>query len=154
MTLWLNGINLLTRRGKASNGAQMLKFMLDTNIVIYTIKNRPEKVREAFKRHDGQMCISTITLGELVYGAEKSTQPEKNLQAIEGMAARMEVLPFESGDANHFGQIRAELAQKGTPIGPFDSMIAGHARSRGLILVTNNMKAFSQVDGLRLDNWA
>lgn len=132
----------------------MLKYMLDTNIVIYTSKNRPEKVREAFNRHQGQLSISTITLGELVYGAERSSQPEKNLEIIEGFAARLEVLPFESQDAVHFGQIRAELAAKGKPIGPYDAMIAGHARARGLILVTNNMGEFKRVQGLRVENWA
>ena len=132
----------------------MLKYMLDTNIVIYTIKNRPPEVRKLFKQHDGQMCISTITLGELIYGAEKSAQPEKNLEVIESMVARLDVLPFANQDAAHFGQVKAELAAKGTPIGPYDTMIAGHARSQGMILVTNNTKEFERVSGLRLENWA
>jgi tRNA(fMet)-specific endonuclease VapC len=131
----------------------MLKYMLDTNIIIYTIKNRPLEVREAFKRHDEQMCISTITMGELIYGAEKSARPEENLAVIEGMAARLEVVPFEVNDSVHFGQIRAELNAVGKPIGPYDMMIAGHARSRALILVTNNTKEFDRVTGLRLENW-
>ncbi len=132
----------------------MLKYMLDTDISIYTIKNRPEKVRKAFKRHNGQMCISTVTFGELVYGAECSSQPEKNMEVVEGFAARLEVLPFEAIDAAHFGQLRAELAKAGKPIGPYDMMIAGHARARGLILVTNNLKEFKRVSGLRVENWA
>lgn len=131
----------------------MLKYMLDTNILIYTIKNRPKKVREIFKRCDGQMCISTVVLGELIYGAERSAHPEKNMEVVEGMATRLDVLPFESQDAAHFAQIRAELANAGTPIGPYDMMIAGHSRSRGLILVTNNIREFDRVPGLRLDNW-
>ncbi|MEN8169031.1 MAG: tRNA(fMet)-specific endonuclease VapC [Pseudomonadota bacterium] len=131
----------------------MLKYMLDTNIVIYTIKNRPEEIRHAFKQHDGQMCISTITLGELIYGAERSSQPEKNMEVIEGMTARLEVLSFEYQDAAHFGQLRAELMSVSKPIAPCDMMIAGHARSRGLILVTNNTKEFDRVPGLRIDNW-
>lgn len=132
----------------------MLKYMLDTNIVIYTIKNRPPEVRSLFKQHDGQMCISTVTLGELIYGAEKSAQPEKNLEVVESMVARLDVLPFTNQDAAHFGQVKAELAAKGTPIGPYDTMIAGHARSQGMILVTNNTKEFVRVPGLRLENWA
>lgn len=132
----------------------MLKYMLDTNIVIYTIKNRPPEVRALFKQHDGQMCISTVTLGELIYGAEKSAQPEKNLEVVESMVARLDVLPFTNQDAAHFGQVKAELAAKGTPIGPYDTMIAGHARSQGMILVTNNTKEFVRVPGLRLENWA
>ena len=131
----------------------MLKYMLDTNIVIYTMKNRPQTVREAFQRHYGQMCISSVTYMELVYGAERSSNPERNLNEIEGFAARLEVLPYDNGAAVHTGQIRAELAAIGTPIGPYDQMIAGHARSMGLVVVTNNTKEFSRVDGLRLENW-
>ena len=132
----------------------MLKYMLDTNIVIYTVKNRPQRVREAFKRHQNQMCISTVTVGEMIYGAERSAQPERNMADIEGLAARLEVSPFDVGAAVHFGQVRAELYAQGRPIGPYDMMIAGHARSVGLILVTNNMKEFERVPGLRLENWA
>lgn len=131
----------------------MLKYMLDTNIVIYTIKNRPAHVRDAFRLHDGQMCISSITFGELIYGAERSTQPERNLTDIQGFVARLEIAPFDERAAEHFGQLRAELYNMGQPIGPYDMMIAGHARSMGLILVTNNEKEFSRVPGLRLKNW-
>lgn len=132
----------------------MLKYMLDTNMVIYTMKNRPEQVRQHFKQHQGQMCISSVTLGELIYGAECSQQPERNLADMEAMAARLDVLPFDSRAASHFGQVRAELRRAGQPIGPYDMMIAGHARSLGLILVTNNLKEFIRVQGLRLENWA
>ena len=132
----------------------MLKYMLDTDISIYTIKKRPEKVQATFKRHAGQMCISTVTLGELIYGAERSSQPERNLDVVEGFAARLEVLSFEPHDAAHFGQLRAELASNGNLIAPYDLMIAGHARTRGLILVTNNNREFDRVPGLRLENWA
>ncbi len=131
----------------------MLKYMLDTNIVIYTMKNRPQVVREAFRRHYGQMCISSVTYMELVYGAERSSNPERNLNEIEGFAARLEVLPYDNNAAVHTGQIRAELAARGMPIGPYDQMIAGHARSMGLVVVTNNTKEFSRVEGLRLEDW-
>ncbi|MCF6220187.1 MAG: tRNA(fMet)-specific endonuclease VapC [Robiginitomaculum sp.] len=131
----------------------MLKYMLDTNIVIYTMKNKPDQVRRAFLKHDGQMCISTVTLMELIYGAEKSSRPEENLRTIEGFAARLDVLDYDNAAAIHTGQIRAALAKKGTPIGPYDQMIAGHARALGLILVTNNLKEFSRVSGIRLENW-
>lgn len=131
----------------------MLKYMLDTNIVIYTMKNRPQTVREAFRRHYGQMCISSVTYMELVYGAERSSNPERNLNEIEGFAARLEVLPYDNSAAVHTGQIRAELAASGMPIGPYDQMIAGHARSMGLVVVTNNVKEFNRVAGLRLENW-
>ena len=132
----------------------MIKFMLDTNIVIYTIKNKPTKVRETFKKHADQMCISSVTLMELIYGAERSSRPEENLKTIEGLSARLDVLPYEDEAAAHTGQIRFDLAKVGKPIGPYDNMIAGHARSRGLILVTNNENEFKRVSGLRLINWA
>ncbi|PCI43455.1 MAG: VapC toxin family PIN domain ribonuclease [Proteobacteria bacterium] len=127
--------------------------MLDTNIVIYTIKNRPPHVRELFQQHDGQMCISSVTFGELIYGAEKSRQVERNLADIEGLTARMEIAVFDEQAATHFGQLRAELSQIGQLIGSYGMMIAGHARSLGLTLVTNNMKEFERVAGLRLENW-
>lgn len=131
----------------------MLKFMLDTNICIFTIKNRPQEVRETFKRHAGQMSISTVTLMELIYGAEKSSNPERNLAVIEGFSARLEVLQYDSEAAAHTGQLRAELARQGMQIGPYDQMIAGHARSKGLIVITNNRHEFGRVPGLRVEDW-
>ena len=132
----------------------MLRYMLDTNICIYTIKNNPAAVREKFQQHQNHLCISSIVLSELLYGAEKSSQPEKSLALIEGMAARLEVLNFDEHAAAHAAEIRADLARKGTPIGHYDVLIAGHARSRGLVLVSNNLREFEWVDGLRLENWA
>ena len=131
----------------------MLKYMLDTNIVIYTMKNRPMAVRDTFNAREGQLCISSVTLMELLYGAEKSGSPEKNTQNIEGFTARLSVLDYDSAAAQHTGQIRAELAKVGKPIGPYDQMIAGHARSLGLILVSNNVREFKRVLGLRLEDW-
>jgi len=132
----------------------MLKYMLDTNIIVYTLKNRPARVRKLFKQHEGQMCISVVTLGELIFGAENSQQVERNLADIEAMTARLEVLPLDNTAAYHFGQIRAELYRRGQPIEPYDMLIAGHARSSGLQLVTNNVREFSRVPGLLLANWA
>ena len=131
----------------------MLRYMLDTNICIYTIKNNPAAVREKFQQHQNHLCISSIVLSELLYGAEKSSQPEKSLALIEGMAARLEVLNFDEHAAAHAAEIRADLARKGTPIGHYDVLIAGHARSRCLVLVGNNLREFERVDGLRLKNW-
>ncbi|WDY57455.1 type II toxin-antitoxin system tRNA(fMet)-specific endonuclease VapC [Pseudomonas sp. PSKL.D1] len=131
----------------------MLRYMLDTNICIFTIKNKPQQVREAFNRHHGQMAISTVTLMELVYGAEKSAYPDRNLTIVEGFAARLEVVEYDSLAAEHSGQLRAELAKAGTPIGPYDQLIAGHARARGLVLVTNNLREFQRVPGLRVEDW-
>ena len=98
----------------------MLKFLLDTNIVVYTMKNRPKRVKKRFQQHQGQMGISTVTLGELVFGAEHSQQVERNLADIEALAARLEVLPFDYQAAYHFGQIRAALYRTGQPIGPYE----------------------------------
>ena len=131
----------------------MIKYMLDTNILIDTIKNRPKKVREAFKKHADYLSMSAVTLGEMIYGAERSAQVSRNLEDIEGLAARVDVLPFDYRAATHFGQVRAELMKTGKPIGPYDLMIAGHARSLGLVLVTNNMREFKRVPGLRVENW-
>jgi tRNA(fMet)-specific endonuclease VapC len=132
----------------------MLRYMLDTNICIFTVKSRPPQVREAFNRHHGQICISSVTLMELIYGAEKSAHPDRNLSVVEGFAARLEVLAYDEIAASHTGQLRAELARSGTPIGPYDQLIAGHARSRGLIVVTNNRREFDRVPGLRVEDWA
>lgn len=131
----------------------MLKYLLDTNIVIYTMKNRPQLVKRRFQQHDGRMGISTVTLGELVFGAEHSQQVERNLADIEAMIARLELLPFDDKAAYHFGQIRAALYRMGRPIGPYDMMIAGQARALGLILVTNNVKEFERVPGLLIEDW-
>jgi tRNA(fMet)-specific endonuclease VapC len=131
----------------------MIKYLLDTNTVMYTMKNRPQQVRAKFKQHQGQMAISTVTLGELIFGAEHSQQVERNLSDIEAMAARLEVLAFDSRAAHHFGQIRSALYKKGQPIGPYDMMIAGHARACGIVLVTSNLKEFERVPGLLVENW-
>ena len=132
----------------------MLKYLLDTNIVIYTMKNRPQQVRRYFKAQQGRIGISSVTLGELVFGAEHSQQVERNLADIEALTARLEVLPFDEAAAYHFGQIRAELYRMSRPIGPYDMMIAGHARACGLKLVTNNVKEFKRIQGLVIENWS
>lgn len=131
----------------------MLKYMLDTDISIYTIKNKPNELKDLFNEHHASLCISVVTLMELIYGAEKSQHPEKNLEVVEGYAARLQVLEYDISAATQTGQVRAELAKYGKPIGPYDSMIAGHARSRGLVLVSNNTREFERVQGLRLENW-
>ncbi len=132
----------------------MLKYMLDTNIVIYVIKRRPVALLEVFNQHARQMCISSITLAELLHGVEKSTMPDHNLRQVEDFISRLEVLTYGSKAATHYGDIRADLERKGTPIGVNDLHIAGHARSEGLTLVTNNLREFERVEALRLVNWA
>lgn len=131
----------------------MLKYMLDTNIAIYVIKRRPIEVLATFNTHAGHLCISAITLSELLHGAEKSAQTEHNLRQVEDFISRLEVLPYGLKAAAHYGEIRANLERSGTPIGINDLHIAGHARSEGLILVTNNQREFDRVKALRIENW-
>jgi tRNA(fMet)-specific endonuclease VapC len=131
----------------------MLAYMLDTNICIYVMKRYPQELREKFNALAEQLCISSVTLGELCYGAEKSARRTENLMAIEHFVARLEVLAFGDKAAAHYGQLRAELERAGTPCGPHDMQIGGHARSEGLILVTNNMREFSRMPGVRVENW-
>ncbi len=131
----------------------MLKFMLDTNIVIYVIKRRPIELLDVFNRHAGQMCISSITLAELLHGVEKSALPDHNLLKVEDFVSRIEVLEYGSKAAAHYGDIRADLERKGLTIGVNDLHIAGHARGEGLTLVSNNLREFGRVDALRTTNW-
>ncbi|WP_045221258.1 type II toxin-antitoxin system tRNA(fMet)-specific endonuclease VapC [Desulfonatronum thioautotrophicum] len=131
----------------------MLKYMLDTCICIYTIKNRPAAVREAFRLRHGQLCISTVTVMELIKGVEKSVKPDANLLIVEGFFARLEILHFDTHAAVHSGRIIADLEARGQSIDAYDNQIAGHARSKGLVLVTNNIREFSRIPGLLVENW-
>jgi len=131
----------------------MLKFLLDTNIVIYVIKRRPVEVLGLFNENAGRMAISSITLSELLHGAEKSTRVAQNLAVVEDFASRLDVLPYTARASQHYGAIRAALERAGRPIGVNDLHIAAHARSEGLTLVTNNLTEFERVPGLLTENW-
>ena len=131
----------------------MLAYMLDTNICIYVMKRYPRSLRERFNADAEELCISSITLGELHFGAEKSQRRAENLIEIEHFTARLEVLSFGDKAAAHYGQLRAELERAGTPCGPHDTLIGGHARSEGLIVVTNNFREFLRMPGVRAENW-
>jgi tRNA(fMet)-specific endonuclease VapC len=131
----------------------MIKYLLDTNIVIYVIKQRPIAALEVFNRHKGHMAISSITLAELVHGSEKSQYPARNLNVLEDFCSRLAVLPYTPEAAYHYGSIRAALENTGQPIGVNDLHIAAHARSQGLTLVTNNAREFERVPGLLIENW-
>jgi tRNA(fMet)-specific endonuclease VapC len=131
----------------------MLSYMLDTNICIYVMKNYPPELLGKFNALAEQLCISSITLGELHYGAEKSARRAENLTAIAHFVARLDVLAFAAKAAAHYGQLRAELERAGAPCGPHDMQIGGHARSEGLIVVTNNMREFGRMPGIRAENW-
>jgi len=128
--------------------------MLDTNICIYIIKNRPKSVKERFREFEiGELCISTITVSELMYGAFKSEHTEKNLKAIERFLMPFEIVDYDFIASIEYGKIRAYLEKKGRIIGNMDMQIAGHTLALDLILVTNNTKEFERVEGLKLDNW-
>ena len=131
----------------------MLKYMLDTNIAIYVIKRRPREALTTFNQHAGQLCISSITLAELMHGVEKSARLDHNLRQVEDFVSRLIVLEYGNKAAAHYGDIRAVLERKGIPIGVNDLHIAGHARSDGLTLVTNNLQEFERVEALRVENW-
>lgn len=131
----------------------MLKYLLDTNIAIYVIKRRPIEVLGRFNENASRMAISVVTLAELLHGAEKSSQPSGNLAVVEDFCSRLEVLPYSAKAAQHYGQIRTDLERAGQPIGVNDLHIAAHARSEGLIVVTNNVREFSRVPALRVENW-
>ncbi len=131
----------------------MLRYLLDTNIVIYVLKRRPVEVLSTFNAHASRMAISSITLAELMHGAEKSSRVSDNLGVIEDFCSRLEVLPYGAKAAQHYGAIRAALEKMGQPIGVRDLHIAGHARSEGLVLVTNNLSEFIRVPALEVENW-
>lgn len=131
----------------------MLRYLLDTNIVIYIIKRRPIEALHIFNNHAGHMALSAISLAELMHGAEKSSQVARNLQTIEDFCSRLEVLPYTAKAAQHYGQIRAALEKAGQPFGINDLHIAAHARSEGLTVVTNNLREFEKVPGLMVENW-
>ena len=131
----------------------MLKYLLDTNIVIYVLKRRPKEVLDIFNANASRMAISSITLSELMYGAEKSLNTDKNLEAVEEFVSHLAVLPYDAKASQHYGQIKAALEKKGQIIGENDIHIAAHAISHGLILVSNNVREFKRVSNLALEHW-
>ncbi|MBO7425383.1 MAG: type II toxin-antitoxin system VapC family toxin [Clostridiales bacterium] len=132
-----------------------MKYMLDTNICIYAIKNKPETVIRKLKKTDPKdVCISAVTYAELMHGVEKSQAVERNRLALALLLSNIEIKSFDMSAADEYGKIRATLEKKGEPIGPLDMMIAGHARSLGCVVVTNNTREFSRVKGLKVENWA
>jgi tRNA(fMet)-specific endonuclease VapC len=131
-----------------------MKYLLDTDICIYIIKQHPPSALKRFKSLSlGDLGISSITFAELLYGVEKSQQQQKNLTALEEFTLPLEILPFDDRAAQQYSVIRAQLEKKGLPIGPLDLMIAAHALSLDAIIVTNNLKEFSRIPTLKIENW-
>lgn len=131
-----------------------MRYMLDTNICIYAIKNDPAAVFQHLSEHDpSEICISSVTYSELSYGVEKSKAKARNRLALSVLLSNIEILDFDAHAAEEYGKIRADLESKGTPIGPMDNMIAGHAKSLGYVLVTNNVREFKRIKNLKIENW-
>ncbi|MEK8088981.1 type II toxin-antitoxin system VapC family toxin [Thermithiobacillus plumbiphilus] len=130
----------------------MSHYLLDTNVIIALLKDRDSPPSRRARQHQpSEICISSIVLHELFYGAFKSQRAARNVALVESL--RFEVLDFDPEDARQAGEIRAILALGGTPIGPYDVLIAGQAKARDLILVTHNTAEFGQVPGLRIEDW-
>ena len=131
-----------------------MTYMLDTNICVYAIKNNPEQVLEKLKQNlSNRICISAITLAELQHGVEKSMNPEKNSMALLQFLSILDILPFDDLAAVEYGKICAYLQKRGTPIGTMDMLIAAHAKTGNLIIVTNNVREFERVPDLKIENW-
>jgi tRNA(fMet)-specific endonuclease VapC len=131
----------------------MLHYLLDTNLCIRVIRDRPAGLRPRFNAEMDRLCISSVVLYELLYGAERSARSADTRRQVEQFTARLAILPFDDAAAAHTGDIRADLERRSLTIGPYDLMIAGHARSRGMVVVTGNMREFGRVDGLRAEDW-
>ena len=132
-----------------------MRYMLDTNICIYLIKQKPENVLRHFKAHPvGEIGISSITLAELMYGVERSQQVQKNRQALEEFTLPLEIAAFDEAAAEAYGSVRAGLEQSGTPIGSMDMLIGTHALSLGVTLVTNNLREFKKIKNLKVVDWS
>lgn len=131
-----------------------MKLMLDTNICIAIIKQKPKDIMQKFSVYEvGDICISSVTLAELRYGVAKSQYQEKNQAALDEFILPLEIVGFDAEAALYYGNLRATLEKQGTPIGALDMMIGAHALSLNLSLVTNNTKEFNRVVGLKLLDW-
>ncbi len=132
----------------------MIRYMLDTNILIRAIRQPGDPVVRRLSRHVGvDLCVSSVTWAELSYGAYRSADPARNLAAAERLLSGIPILAFDTAAATQAGMIMAELARAGTPVGDRDALIAAHARALGLILVTHNVREFARVPGLKAEDW-
>ncbi len=132
----------------------MIRYMLDTDICSYVIRERPLEVFEKFKKVEvNQLCISVVTYAELIYGVEHSSSRKINRPIIDDFVRHLDIITWDEDAAEHYGKIRAFLRAEGNIIGSMDMMIAAHARSRNMTLITNNDKHFKRVPNLRIENW-
>jgi tRNA(fMet)-specific endonuclease VapC len=132
-----------------------MSYMLDTSTCVYLIRKRDDLILRRMKRRSpDELCVSSVTLSELEYGAAKSANPEKNRLALAEFMTPLNIFPYDDAVAPVYGRVRATLEKEGTPIGPLDTMIAAHALSLGLTVVTDNEREFRRVAGLKVQNWA
>jgi tRNA(fMet)-specific endonuclease VapC len=131
-----------------------VKYLIDTNILIFLCNSKSKLLEQKFKTHSPEeFSVSSITVGELIYGVNKSQHRDRNLQAILKILSPFKVIDFDSSDGWMYGEIRADLEKKGTIIGGNDIMIAAQATRRGLIVITNNVKEYKRVSGLPVEDW-
>ncbi|KLN33697.1 plasmid maintenance protein [Cellulosimicrobium funkei] len=127
-------------------------YLLDTNVLVALLRGNGSAARPRLREAEGRVAVSTVSEMELEYGIERSDDPPRNRKAVDELLSLVDVLPFDGLAAMHAGRVRALLAARGTPIGP-DALLAGHARSLGLVMVTNNVREFSRVPGLEVEDW-
>lgn len=130
-----------------------MKWMLDTDTCIAIIKKHPIALKKLRGKSIGQVGVSSITLGELAFGAEKSSRPKDTHDALDEFLLALEVTAFDEGAAMRYGDVRASLERRGSPIGPLDTLIGSHAHTLDVVLVTHNTREFSRIEGLRLEDW-
>ena len=131
-----------------------MRYMLDTNICIQIMNHANDALLTRLIEHEGEMCISTVVAAELRFGVAKSSAQKKNRQLLTEFLSPLEILPFDEDAAESYGELRAALERAGKPIGPLDTLIAGHALSLGATLITHNTREFQRVKGLKLESWA
>ena len=132
-----------------------MRFMLDTNTCVDLIRRRDDRILRKMQRlRPDDLCVSSVTLSELEYGAAKSAAPGRNRLALAEFMTPLRVVPYDDAVAPVYGQVRADLERAGTPIGPLDTIIVAHALALGLIVVTDNEREFRRVSGLKIQNWA
>jgi tRNA(fMet)-specific endonuclease VapC len=131
-----------------------MMFLIDTNICIYIINDHPPEVIQKFREIGvGNICISSITVSELQYGACKSKQIKKNIKRLDEFLSPFEILAYDENASHYYGRIRSQLEKQGNIIGPLDMLIAAHAISRELAIITNNTKEFRRIRSLKVENW-
>ena len=130
-----------------------MKWMLDTDTCIAIIKKHPIALKKLRGKSIGQVSISSITLGELAFGAEKSSRPEDTRAALDEFLLALEIAAFDEDAAKRYGGVRGSLARRGKPIGPLDTLIGSHAHVMDVVLVTHSTREFAQIEGLRLEDW-